>query len=480
MKTTVVLKLHIGVFAALLVATGAFAQDYTVTDLGTLGGDESEAHAVNDKGQVVGWSRLPHDPTYGGQPQHAFIYDQGTISDLGTLGGHWSTAHGINNTGWVVGRSQITTGTGVIHAFLYRDGAMYDLGTLGGTNSLAYDINEKGDIVGYSNTASGGTHAFLYSNGVMRDLGTLGSDFSVAYAINDNGVIAGWSQDASNVVHGFRYSAGTMLNLGRGGYGYDIDNKDQVVGVISIPSASAPLGDPRAFLYDGSIQNLGTLGGNFSEADGINERGKIVGHSQISGANYAAFLYESGTMTDLNTVVPAGTAMKLRQAHDINESDQIVGLAISDFKYRAFLLEEKKGRWPFSAWYITYAAMNLNDENIALLRRYRDEILNKTATGRHFTMGLYQRSTEVLKVLLENPELMESAKYLFDQNEKNLRKVVNGGQAELSAPNQLLSFLDEFSSRSPRKLGQQIYRIKNEMLTKQSRGEEFMGFRLKQ
>jgi len=47
---------------------------YTFTDLGTLGGNGSEAFAINNSGQVVGGS------------QHAFLYDGSTMRDLGTLG----------------------------------------------------------------------------------------------------------------------------------------------------------------------------------------------------------------------------------------------------------------------------------------------------------------------------------------------------------------------------------------------------------
>ena len=64
--------------------------EYTVTDLGTLGGSDSFAAGVNEFRQVVG-VRLTPDA-----PQRAFLYSDGTMIDLGTLGGSDSYAAGIN------------------------------------------------------------------------------------------------------------------------------------------------------------------------------------------------------------------------------------------------------------------------------------------------------------------------------------------------------------------------------------------------
>ena len=49
---------------------------YTLTDL-NLGGSYSQVFAINDKGEVVGWSR-----TAGNLAQHAFLYSKGTMTDL--------------------------------------------------------------------------------------------------------------------------------------------------------------------------------------------------------------------------------------------------------------------------------------------------------------------------------------------------------------------------------------------------------------
>ena len=74
----------------------------------------------------------------------------------------------INDKGEVVGFSRVSSGQA--HAFLYKNGIMYDLGTLGGIDSRANAINNRGDIVGQFTNADGSVHAFLYRDGQMVPL----------------------------------------------------------------------------------------------------------------------------------------------------------------------------------------------------------------------------------------------------------------------------------------------------------------------
>ena len=123
--------------------------------------------------------------------ENAWGVIQYTVTDLGDLGGGASLAYGINAGGQVVGKS-LTAGDSY-HAFLYNGGTMTDIGTLGGIgDSVAYGINSAGQIVGQSCTVSGlANNAFFYSAGRMTDLGTLGGGVynygSCAYGINNSG-----------------------------------------------------------------------------------------------------------------------------------------------------------------------------------------------------------------------------------------------------------------------------------------------------
>lgn len=161
-----------------------------MTDIGTLGGNDTQAFGINDTGQVVGYSK-----TADGN-RHAFITGANGVGmiDLMPLNIE-STALAINNAGQVVGT--YTTSGNATHAFITGPNGVgiTDLGTLGGHNSEAYDINDAGQVVGASDTLGGERHAFITGpNGAgMTDMNSLinpdGIFFDSATGINNRGQV---------------------------------------------------------------------------------------------------------------------------------------------------------------------------------------------------------------------------------------------------------------------------------------------------
>ena len=102
--------------------------------------------AINDRGQIVGtvdWWFL----------HRAAIWEDGRLVVLGTLGGRNSRAYAINESGQVIGLSD--TPSGEKHVFLWDDGEMIDLTPE--ANDPALDpqpiaMNDRGQVIGYSET----------------------------------------------------------------------------------------------------------------------------------------------------------------------------------------------------------------------------------------------------------------------------------------------------------------------------------------
>lgn len=225
-----------------------------------------------------------------------------TITNLGSLiEGGSSQASDINASAQVVGWAY--AGMGYEHAFIWQNGVMTDLGTLGGDSSRAFGINDAGQVVGHSNLASDWTayRAFLITpedtdndgtadrwfrdsnndgaNDLMRNLGTLGggSPSSVAWDVNNSGQVVGSSSSwnsQSNVTQAFRWQNGTM-------------------------------------------SDLGTLGGNYRVARATNDAGQIAGvYSDPFGTSHTV-LRTNGVVTDLGPSYGAG-------ATDINDAGQLI------------------------------------------------------------------------------------------------------------------------------------------------------------
>ena len=231
-----------------------------------------------------------------------------------------SQGYGINAAGQVTG-ALLLAGVPTRHAFVWSNGAMTDLGALVGDYSEGSAINSAGQVAGCTEVASGQIHAFVWSNGAMTDLGTLGGTSSCGEGINASGQVTG-GYFALGVFRAFLYSSGTMNDLGTLGgssssYAYAINDAGQVVGQSG-----------NAFLYDGgTMRNLNDLvvagpGGYLSQANGISDNGQVTGRGFFGSTYWHAFLYSGGTVKDLGTL--GGLTS---YGYAVNSSGQVVGVA---------------------------------------------------------------------------------------------------------------------------------------------------------
>jgi probable HAF family extracellular repeat protein len=212
-------------------------------DLGTLGGVNSEAYAINGSGQISGYAQTA-------EQDHAFIYSQGAMVDIGVLLGN-SLPHSyglsINDSGHVAGLAY-NNGFSTPHAFFYNGVTAVDIGTLGGGSASALAINNSDRIAGYSTTTNGFDHAFLYSNGNKTDLGTLGGNYSYAIGLNNSNVVVGGSfvDPADTIYHAFVTVNGAMQDLNE---------------LLDASGSGWTLVEARAINDAGQIVGLGRVGG---------------------------------------------------------------------------------------------------------------------------------------------------------------------------------------------------------------------------
>jgi len=325
-------------FAAVVAfaSAGVAAQTYSSRALATLGGSSNYGQAVNNKGQVVGFSTTTGDSTF--DPFLTGINGAG-ITDVGSLGGY-TLAYGVNDIGQVVGYGQPATHyNGQAFVTGPNGTKLSALGSLSATTySRATGINNDGRVVGYiGDTSTNYDTAYIVQakGAALQPLGTLGGGGSVAFAINNDGLVVGYSETAvpadDAFITGTNGKGMKDLGIGPDSAASAINDSAQVAGTAA-DASSNQYGFVTA-PHGGAAVRLGTLGGANSWAFGLSNTGQVVGWAQIPSGDYHAYVFRGGAMLDLNALVTLPADVILIQANAINDRGQIVAQANNSLTY---------------------------------------------------------------------------------------------------------------------------------------------------
>jgi probable HAF family extracellular repeat protein len=361
------------IFALAAFARPAVAQQYQIIFLDDLGGN-SRGNSINNRGWIAGFGIIP---SLG--KRHATLWRDGSIHDLGALGGPDKNSNVAwpvkNDRGFVAGISQTNTPEPngetwscaaffggqsgfTCLGFIWQNDVMTPLNPLpGGNNSFATGVDNRGRVVGW---AENGVHdstcvgsqklQFLPviwgpATDQIQPLPLFGNDTSgAATAINNRGQIVGISGICDQAVgrrtakHALLWDRGTITDLGNLGAELwitpmAINEHGDIVGFGATDESDLNGDFLRAFIWtrkDGMkrIDPLPIPTHVFSQANGINERGQVVGSScTITGA-CLGFFWENGNLRYLKDLVPGFTGT-IVNGQDINDAGEITGRAVN-------------------------------------------------------------------------------------------------------------------------------------------------------
>jgi probable HAF family extracellular repeat protein len=314
---------------------------YKLVDIGTLGGPSSSNawggflnKTLNSAGAVIGEGNTSSaaDPYCLFFPYNCFMVDafqwhNGVLTDLTGLpaNANGTYADSVNSRGWVTGVSgngaiDPLTGYPQMVAVVWKHGKVNDLGTLGGNAGAAYGINDRGHIVG----------------GALNDVS---DSFSTGFPAPNCGgpfcIVESFPAlffPSATQLHAVFWQNGTMKDLGTLGgpdsFAWQINASGEIAGqsyIDSVPNASTgvPTTHPFFIGHDGKMIDVGSLGGTVSWVGGLNNRGQMIGGMTLPGdAGWHPFLWSNGVLKDLGTL-----GADCGMATSINDIGDVVGVA---------------------------------------------------------------------------------------------------------------------------------------------------------
>lgn len=352
---------------------------YRLTDLGVVGPTPGQPFHISDDGIISGSAQVHN-------AEHAFLWYRRLSLDIGArgLGGSNSISYGVNRWGQAVGEADTAkpdplgedfcgfatlgyaSGTECV-PFVWQAGVMRRLPTLldvngmHGNNGVANVINSRGEIAGLSeNTVLDSTcpayapskgqnqklqqKPVVWRDGHIAELPTVGGDpDGNTFAINEHGQVAGGTGTCApfnfnnflylQFNHAVLWNNGLPIDLGNlggalGNFALGINDRGDVVGSSDLANDAAFNG----FLWTkdkGHMDALIPFGSDaFSVALAVNNRREATGVSLSAAFAGRATLWLHGKPHDLNALIPSTSGLYLLLACGVNDSGEIIGLAV--------------------------------------------------------------------------------------------------------------------------------------------------------
>ncbi|MHB1001423.1 MAG: hypothetical protein ACYC27_19460 [Armatimonadota bacterium] len=344
------------VVSAVLLSISALCAEprFRIIDLGVLGGSESAAYKINNKGQIIGAAKASSGF------YHSVLWSNGEMTDLSPLleldPDKWANREylysgvtAINEAGATAGRRHLDDG--VLQSFLWNELGVFGLNDIP-SNSIPFDLNNNEQVVG-AFFADNRTQSYIWENGKTTLIGSDSRGDTTATAVNSLGQVTGiysFSRPHPTIQglfeggqHAFVWESGSMTDLGSingSSWGFDINDLGQVAGQSQIlkNGNSGPL--HAALWDDGEIVDLGALfetPDEWSLALAINNHCEIVGISAIDripmkdppgsySSVFCGFYWEDDQLYDLNDLIDHPEKWFIKTPSDINDNGVIVGV----------------------------------------------------------------------------------------------------------------------------------------------------------
>ena len=258
------------------------------------------AVALNDSGVCLmeGFTSSAKYVTIGGIPHllvYTFLYHDGGLTWLSALrGGNTTGASALNEAGEVVGFTGFNPDPrqpwpSVQAGFIWRQGQTKPLKTLGGKTAFPTDINDAGDIVGWSAGADGKSHACLWKGGEPQELGPVSGGMGRPLAVNSRGLIAGFATGEGARTRACQWLNGVATELpmpgGETSQALDVDEQGEIVGCVYTNR-----GRSLAVVWvNGEMVDLNSRmepaapGWVLERAVRVNDLGQIIGMARLNG-----------------------------------------------------------------------------------------------------------------------------------------------------------------------------------------------------